>query len=716
MLKSNELLRILYCGKKGGQKYPEQVRHFCLGMVYYSPRAYEYLRKKFNNHLPNIQTIRNWFANSDIKSDPGMQEEHMQRLKKIVQEFEIKNNRKLLCSLIFDEMSIRQQVVWSMQQLEFDGFTHWQDHEKEERAIAKQAIVFILKGIEANFEFPVSYYFIDALDKQKRGNLVREIIATVTECGIKITNLTFDGLSANAAMCQLLGANLNVYDEKFQPFISNPVNNEKIYIILDPCHMIKLARNTLSNRKEFFAQSKKNKIEWRYIEALYNYSCKNGLKTHKLTKKHIEWKRHAMNVRLATQTFSNSVADAIQFLMGEGVPEFQGAEATVDFIRRMDKLFNIFNSKHSKDENIFKRVLSAENRRIFFSFFHDMKRYFKLLKVEEEYFIGKKKSPTAVKKFKLVPVIKTRNKCAFRGFIIDMESLMEMFVEYVEQEHLLSEIPTYNLLQDFIEMFFGRIRACGGYNNNPNVQQFKGAYRKVQANMNIDLSLDSNCRIFDMNLPDNLFFSNIYFVSSKKAKIEMDKNIYEEQRDSILDELDETAMFDTSFDAQDSINTLHANYHMLDSTSNFMTAYIASLIEKKIIQCNNFTCNDCSSVLSDNEKIDTISKHLITWKPCISTMEICKTAEKFFKLYDVQKPHFDFKVLYCMIFRSMNFDSIFPNSAFDCDVNHKYQFIKCIVGQYISIRANQVSQQITLERHDKLIRQQFNRLVNFKGQ
>lgn len=431
------------------------MRHFCLGLVYHSPRAYEYVRKIFNNHLPSIQTIRNWFANSNIKGDPGIQKEHMQRLKKVAKDFEIKHNRKIMCSLVFDELNIRQQISWSMQQLDFIGYVNYgQDPESEENTVAKQTIAFMLKGIDANLEFPVAYYFIDSLDKYQRKTLLNNIIATVIVCGVKITNLTFDGLFANAAMCELFGANLKVFSEDFQPYILDPINKEKIYIILDPCHMEKLVRNTLSNRNVFFAGKKENKIEWRYIESLYNYSRENNFRTHKLSKKHIEWKRNPMNVRLATETFSNSVANSIQFLMEQGVPELQGAEATIDFIRRMDTLFNIFNSRFAKHKDIFKRVLSSENQCIVFNFLNEMKAYFKSLKVEEEYFVGKKKTKKAIKHFKLMPLLKTRNKCAFRGFIICMDSLKAMYIEYIEERKFLREIPTYNLLQDVIEMFF----------------------------------------------------------------------------------------------------------------------------------------------------------------------------------------------------------------------------------------------------------------------
>lgn len=66
VLKDDELFRILHCGVKSGSKYPPNVRHFCLALVYYSPRAYNFIRTTFHNHLPTLKTIRNWMANSDI--------------------------------------------------------------------------------------------------------------------------------------------------------------------------------------------------------------------------------------------------------------------------------------------------------------------------------------------------------------------------------------------------------------------------------------------------------------------------------------------------------------------------------------------------------------------------------------------------------------------------------------------------------------------------
>lgn len=224
-----------------------------------------------------------------------------------------------------------------------------------------------------------------------------------------------------------------------------------------------------------FCWQREEKIEWKYIKSLYEYSKEKQQHSHKLTRKHIEWERNPMNVRLAAQTSSNSVADSLKHLMQQKHPDFQGAGTTIDFARRVDKLFNIFNSRKSEHANIFKRVLSSGNKKIVFDFFSDNIKYFKKLKIKVEYSDDDENDDgTAVAKYKLVPLLKSRSYCGFRGFIIDMVSLMEMFTEYVEQNHLLTSIATYNMLQDVIEMLFGRIRACGGFNNNPNVHQFKG--------------------------------------------------------------------------------------------------------------------------------------------------------------------------------------------------------------------------------------------------
>lgn len=91
-----------------------------------------------------------------------------------------------------------------------------------------------------------------------------------------------------------------------------------------------------------------------------------------------------MRVRLVVQTFSASTANAIEFLMNQGYPQFKDAGPTIKFIRTFNRLFDIFNTTiNSKDssENLFKRRLSAENAADIFSFFDEAIAYIKGLKI-----------------------------------------------------------------------------------------------------------------------------------------------------------------------------------------------------------------------------------------------------------------------------------------------------------------------------------------------
>ena len=52
-----------------------------------------------------------------------------------------------------------------------------------------------------------------------------------------------------------------------------------------------------------------------------------------------------MEVKIAAQTLSSSVADALGFLMRCGHPLFIDAAGTIKFIRAIDKVFDILNSR-----------------------------------------------------------------------------------------------------------------------------------------------------------------------------------------------------------------------------------------------------------------------------------------------------------------------------------------------------------------------------------
>lgn len=66
-----------------------ELRAFSLTLHFYSPTAYNYVRRTFNNCLTHPSTLRKWY--SVIDGSPGITEESMNAIKMKVREMKNKN-------------------------------------------------------------------------------------------------------------------------------------------------------------------------------------------------------------------------------------------------------------------------------------------------------------------------------------------------------------------------------------------------------------------------------------------------------------------------------------------------------------------------------------------------------------------------------------------------------------------------------------------------
>lgn len=80
----------------------------------------------------------------------------------------------------------------------------------------------------------------------------------------------------------------------------------------------------------------------------------------KLRNAHVKFVKQIMKVKLAVQTFSNSVADAIEFCEEINLEQFLGASPTVEFIRKINHLFDILNSRNI-NAYVYKKLLNMKN-------------------------------------------------------------------------------------------------------------------------------------------------------------------------------------------------------------------------------------------------------------------------------------------------------------------------------------------------------------------
>lgn len=128
-------------------------------------------------------------------------------------------------------------------------------------------------------------------------------------------------MSTNPACYEILSANSSDTDQ-ISPYFLNPDTDAKVYVFYDIPHMLKLVRNCLSD-KQILHDKFNRPIDWKFIERLYR-STNGDLAPHKLTKKHIDWESNKMNVTLAAQTISNSVAVSIEKYAANGNKQFKG--------------------------------------------------------------------------------------------------------------------------------------------------------------------------------------------------------------------------------------------------------------------------------------------------------------------------------------------------------------------------------------------------------
>lgn len=704
-------MKCLALGIKKGQSYPEKVRKFCLELHFHRPAAYRYIRRVFANHLPHERTLGMWYQVSDINQGNGICAEAFKRLEHIAEETE--GNNQLICSLIMDEVYIRKEILHCKETSTYVGYvtygsslnpsteednesneTDSDEEEEDELPCANQAIVFMLYGLETNFKLPIAYEFIKNINAYQRANLVATIIKKVTESGIRISNLTFDGLPANNTMSQLLGANLDINSNDFKPYFINPTDGNKIYIIKDPNHMQKLIRNTLAKNEVLFHE-KNERIQWKHFENLEQLGRDKQFLTHKLTKRHIQYKKSIMNVQISRQTLSEPVAKSMQYLQDNNFPKFENCQPTICFIRMMDKLASICNSSDTNETDPYKRALCAENARIVKSFLSECSVYLKNLGIID------------AKTGKKISIMKSRRKIGFTGMIISATSMQLMYDEYVEGG-LMKSFTTYSTSQDHLEAFFGHIRARQGANDNPNVIEFKAAWRKLLCgNLNIFHSTKSNVSILNKTSMEP--FTNIYTVSSGRIKFnEMDKQKIREEahenRISIQEKLQKLRLTECS--SKDS--------ELIKAT----IAFSAKAIEEKIEFGYQFSCEPCTHIFNECSKMVNCFSKANLEPPCTSTFQICEITDRFLMLHNPSNAgKYDFNTLYLLLFGEFNYETMYTQCEhLRENENHKHYLVKCIVDEYVQAKISQLSQQRTLNEYGQIVRSANTKATHFAGQ
>jgi hypothetical protein len=577
------------------RKYAPDIRSFALTLHFYSSSAYNYVRKTFNNCLPHPSTLRKWV--STVDGSAGFTKEAFEILNAKGGEFKAQN-KVLVCGLIYDEMSIRKYVEWTGKRyfgyVDFGG-----DIESDALPEAKEALVFLLVALNCRWKLPVGYFLLNGLKASEKANLILECLRRIGQCdNIKVSSLTFDGTATNFSVATQLGARL-LYTE-LKPWFLHPVTNERVHIILDPCHMVKLLRNTLADW-HILVDEDGRKIKWEFFKTLVDLQQTEGLHAaNKLTQRHINFKQEIMKVRLAVQIFSRSVAAALDFCNKDlNLKSFADSEGTSNFCRKLNDIFDALNSRNLLSKSSWGKPLTLENITSFTTFFESSIQYISTLHTPD----GQN-------------ILMTRRRTGFIGLIICLTSVQNMVDDLIKTK-LLDYILTYKVSQDHIEMFFSAIRSRGGYNNNPTAKQFEGAYKRLLLKTEISTSVSANCVQIDN--------TSILTISSRCRK--------EQHVDDLLDLIDDNEEHVT--ENEDVLNFPNWSPYLID-----ITKYISGFVARKIAK--SVKCSICADAVFASE---TNSKLLIRKNrggllhASRDVIKICQIAENVFRFFIQSTPH-----------------------------------------------------------------------------
>ena len=531
------------CTTPAGRRYSDELKAFAVTLHFYSPQAYEFIRKHLT--LPGPSTIRLWA--SSLNCEPGFLLDSLDGMAAKLREDE---KRQDVC-IMFDAMALKKECCYDPKSGKYTGFVNFGTETSSPDHLATEALVVMAVGLRVHWKQPIAYFLIDKLSAEVQSSLVRDAITEMTERGFTVHATVCDGNYTNQKTASLLGCTLSAAG--LCSAFSHPVMpSEKVFFIFDACHLLKNFRNLFADCKIIF-DSAGEKIEWRFVEALHALQLTDNLYlANKLTSRHIDFINNKMNVKLAAQTLSSSVADAIDFCRDDlKLRQFADSQATVKFIRTIDKLFDYCNSSSCVAKG-FKTPIFNRNLPHRLSDMQNIADY-----------ISKLTDNSPLK----TPLVQGRRKTAVLGFLITIQSIRGLAQRLLQDlDCPFRFVLTYKFSQDHLETFFSRIRRRGGWNNNPNTQQFKYALRSCMLKNGIKPSAKANCQ---------------------------------EQAEGLTIEPAETTIIDTTNNEEENTEEIAQYLKLIAQPSSFhddVLFYIAGFICRKVM--SSLKCTTCLSAVA----------------------------------------------------------------------------------------------------------------------
>ena len=296
--------------KLRGRRWNFEGKNLALSLLKRNPKSYILLQTLFP--LPSGRTFQSLLNTVPFRT--GINTHVFYALRHCLQKMSEKDQ---YCCLMFDEMSVRENV-WFNQK--FDCIEGFEDLGSQGRTcnIAKHALLFMVRGLHRKWKQPVAYYLSRGSTKAEMFvQFLKEVLGACQNVGLHVVATVCDMGTNNVKAMKLLGSTGGEPFFRFQ--------NQAIATIYDPPHLLKCTRNLFRKYDvQFESEHLYSQLpviaKWEHIAKIYKQEKHFMIRRlYKLTDTHLApVTQCAMKVSLAAQVMSHTVAAAIYSLVSYG--------------------------------------------------------------------------------------------------------------------------------------------------------------------------------------------------------------------------------------------------------------------------------------------------------------------------------------------------------------------------------------------------------------
>uniref|UniRef100_A0A2K6M8J0 THAP domain containing 9 n=1 Tax=Rhinopithecus bieti TaxID=61621 RepID=A0A2K6M8J0_RHIBE len=633
-------------------EYTTEMKQFACTLYLCSSKVYDYVRKILK--LPHSSILRTWL--SKCQPSPGFNSNIFSFLQRRVE-----NGDQLYqyCSLLIKSIPLKQQLHWDPSSHSLQGFMDFGlgKLDADETPLASETVLLMAVGIFGHWRTPLGYFFVNRASGYLQAQLLRLTIGKLSDIGITVLAVTSDATAHSVQMAKALGIHIDGDDMKCT-FQHPSSSSQQIAYFFDSCHLLRLIRNAFQNFQSI--QFINGIAHWQHLVELVALEEQELSNMERIPSTLANLKNHVLKVNCAAQLFSESVASALEYLLSLDLPPFQNCIGTIHFLRLINNLFDIFNSRNCYGKGL-KGPLLPET-------------YSKINHVLIE------------AKTIFVTLSDTSNNQIIKG------NLKWLYQNYVFPKVMpFPYLLTYKFSHDHLELFLNMLRQVLVTSCSPTCMAFQKAYHNLETRYKFqDEVFLSKVSIFDISIARRKDLA--LWTVQRQYGVSVTKTLFHEE--GICQDWSNCSLSEALLDLSDHRRNLIC-----------YAGYVANKLSALL------TCEDCITALYASDlkasKIGSLlfvkkknSLHFPSEGLC-RVINICERVVRthsrmaIFELVPKQRELYLQQKILCELSGHIYLFVDLNKHLFDgevCAINHFVKLLKDIIICFLNIRAKNVAQ------------------------